>query len=74
MTAQKEKVSKNSYEKAVAAFGLGMKAFHKKDYAKALEYLTAVLEKYPEEKELIDRANAHMPQSVTSTSTPRRRA
>ncbi len=60
MTAQKEKVSKVSYEKAIAAYGQGMDAFHKKDYAKALEALTTIIEKYPEEKELIDRANAYI--------------
>ncbi|NOR14296.1 MAG: tetratricopeptide repeat protein [Candidatus Aminicenantes bacterium] len=60
MTAQKEKVSKNSYEKALAAYGLAMKAFHKKDYAKSLEAFTSFSEKYPEEKGMIDRANIYI--------------
>ena len=60
MTTQKDKLSKNTYEKALAAYGQAMKAFHKKNYAKALETLTSVLEKFPEEKELIDRANMYV--------------
>ncbi len=60
MTAQKEKVINNSLAEALAAFNLAMKAFHKKDYAKTLEALTSFLEKYPEEKELIDRANVYV--------------
>lgn len=60
MTAQKDKLNKNTYEKALAAYGQAMKAFHKKNYAKALETLTSVLEKFPEEKELIDRTNIYI--------------
>ena len=37
-----------------------MKAFHKKNYAKALESLTSFIEKHPEEKELIDRARLYV--------------
>ena len=60
MTADKEKASKNAYEKALAAYEIAMKAFHKKNYAKALEALTSFIEKYPEEKELVDRAHLYI--------------
>lgn len=56
MKAEKEKAMKNSYEKALAAYGQAMKAFHKGDYAKAKEALTGFVESFPEEKELVDRA------------------
>jgi len=60
LTADKEQASKNAYEKALAAYEIAMKAFHKRNYAKALEALTSFIEKYPEEKELVDRANLYV--------------
>jgi tetratricopeptide (TPR) repeat protein len=59
LTAEKEKSHKNAYEKALTAFEQAMKAFHKGDYTKADAALTAFVEKYPEEKELLDRAHIY---------------
>ncbi len=56
----KEKLKKDAYEKSLAAYGQAMKSFRKGDFAKAKELFEAFIEKYPEEKELIDRAKIYL--------------
>lgn len=58
MTEQKAK--KDEYQKALAAFGLAMKDFHKGVLDKAAVGLKAFIEKYPEERELVDRAQIYL--------------
>ncbi len=58
MTEQKAK--KDEYQKALAAFGLAMKDFHKGVLDKAAVELKAFIEKYPEERELVDRAQIYL--------------
>ena len=60
MPSEKEKAKKDSYQKALAAFELAMKAFHKGDYQKAFDSLTAFLEKHNSENELVDRAKLYL--------------
>ena len=58
MTEQKTK--KDEYQKALAAFGLAMKDFHKGVLDKAAVELKAFIEKYPDERELVDRAQIYI--------------
>jgi len=60
VTAEKTKTRKDEYEKALAAYGQSMKIFHKGDFAKAQESLTAFMKKYPEERELMDRVRIYL--------------
>jgi tetratricopeptide (TPR) repeat protein len=57
---KEEKAKKDSYEKALAAYGEAMKEFHKGKMDKAQESLKAFLEKYDAEKELVDRARIYL--------------
>lgn len=60
MPEAKEKLKKDAYEKALAAYSQAIKFFRKGDYARAKEQLGAFCEKYPEEKELVDRAKTYI--------------
>ncbi len=60
MAEAKEKAKKDAYEKALAAYSQGIKAFRKGDCAKAKEYFEALLEKHAAEKELVDRAKIYL--------------
>lgn len=60
MTAQQEKKKKTEYEKALTAYSLAMKSFHKKDYVKAKEGLSSFEKDFPEERELIDRVHMYL--------------
>lgn len=51
---------RDEYQKALNAFGDAMKNFHQGKNEKAEEQLLAFLEKYPNEKELIDRARLYL--------------
>jgi len=55
-----QKAKKDDYQKALAVFGLAMKEFHKGDLEKAAESLMSFIEKYPADKELIDRARIYL--------------
>ncbi len=57
---KEEKAKKDSYEKALFAYGEAMKEFHKDRMDKALELLESFLEKYDAEKELVDRAKIYL--------------
>ncbi len=60
VTKEKEKAKKDDYQKALTAFDLAMKAFHKGDFVKSEELLNSFIEKFPLEKELIDRAHVYL--------------
>jgi len=55
-----ESNKKRDYEKALSLYNQGIKEFRKEDYDKALSSFESLLEKYPEEHELIDRAKVYM--------------
>ncbi len=60
VTKEKEKAKKDAYEKALAAFDLAMKAFHKGEFVKSEELLNSFVENFPLEKELVDRAHVYL--------------
>jgi len=55
-----QKAKKDEYQKALAAFSLAMKDFHKGVLDKAAVERKAFIEKYPEERELVDRAQIYL--------------
>ena len=57
---KEEKAKKDSYEKALSAYGEAMKEFHKGRLDKAQELLKFFLEKYDAERELVDRAKIYL--------------
>lgn len=57
---KEEKAKKDSYERALSAYGEAMKEFHKGKLDKAQELLKSFLEKYGLEKELVDRAKIYL--------------
>ncbi|MBN1223453.1 MAG: tetratricopeptide repeat protein [Candidatus Aminicenantes bacterium] len=60
MPADKDKAKKDLYEKTVASYGQAAKAFRRGDCQKAKEYFEAFVEKFPNEKELVDRAQIYL--------------
>jgi tetratricopeptide (TPR) repeat protein len=55
-----EKAKKDEYQKALTAYADAVKDFRKGKDEKAVESLKAFVEKYPVERELIDRARIYM--------------
>ncbi len=55
-----QKAKKDEYQKALAAYGQATKEFHRGEFAKAVELLEAFVEKYPLERELVDRAKIYL--------------
>lgn len=60
MTVDKSKDQKDAYEKALAAYGQVMKTFRSKGFAEGKKALSAFIEKYPDERELLDRAGIYL--------------
>lgn len=58
MTDQRSK--KDEYQKVLAAFSQAMKEFHKGDFEKAVELLKVFIEKYPSDREVVDRASIYL--------------
>jgi tetratricopeptide (TPR) repeat protein len=58
VTEQRSK--KDDYQKALAAYGQAMKAFHKGDFEKAASELKSFIEKFPGDRELVDRAQIYL--------------
>jgi tetratricopeptide (TPR) repeat protein len=58
VTEQRSK--KDEYQKALGAFGQAVKEFHKGDFEKAIDLLGSFIEKYPGEREVVDRARAYL--------------
>ena len=48
-----------SYEKAVKNYGDALKAFRRGDHAKAISFFDDIIEKYPYEREICDRARIY---------------
>jgi len=57
---KEDKIKKDAYEKALAAYGEAMKEFHKGKFDRAQELLKAFTEKFDTEKELVDRARTYL--------------
>lgn len=57
---REEKGKKDDYQKALSAYGEAMKEFHKGKFTKAIETLRVFIEKYPSERELVDRAQIYL--------------
>jgi len=57
---REEKAKKDDYQKALTAYGEAMKEFRKGKFAKASELLRAFIEKYPSERELVDRGRIYL--------------
>jgi tetratricopeptide (TPR) repeat protein len=51
---------KDEYQKALAAFGQAVKEFHKGDFEKASDLLEGFIEKFPSEREIVDRARTYL--------------
>jgi tetratricopeptide (TPR) repeat protein len=60
LDVKEEKTKKDSYDKALSAYGEAMREFHKGKWDKAQELLKSFLEKYDTEKELVDRARMYL--------------
>ncbi|RFT15461.1 MAG: hypothetical protein OP8BY_0351 [Candidatus Saccharicenans subterraneus] len=55
-----EAKKKDDYQKALALYNQGIKDFRKNDYDKALVSFRELVETYPEEHELVDRAKVYI--------------
>jgi tetratricopeptide (TPR) repeat protein len=51
---------KDEYQKALAAFSAAVKEFQKGDFEKAAASFSEFIEKYPADKEVVDRARAYL--------------
>lgn len=60
MTVREQRSKKDEYQKALAAYGQAVKEFRKGDPQKAAELFDAFIEKYPAEKEVVDRARTYL--------------
>lgn len=58
MTEQRTK--KDEYQKVLAAFGQAVKEFHKGEFEKAADIFQSFIEKYPSEREIVDRARTYL--------------
>jgi tetratricopeptide (TPR) repeat protein len=54
------KQKKDEYQKALTAYGQAVKEFRKGEMGKAAEAFTAFIEKYPEDKEIVERARGYI--------------
>jgi len=66
-----EKTRKDDYQKALAAYAEAIKEFRKLRYEKAAESLRSFTEKYPAERELIDRAKMYIKISEEKVREPK---
>ena len=57
---KEEKIKKDAYDKALAAYGEAMKEFHKGKFERAHELLKTFTEKFDTDKELVDRAKMYL--------------
>jgi tetratricopeptide (TPR) repeat protein len=57
---KEEKIKKDAYDKALAAYGEAMKEFHKGKFERAQELLKGFADKFDTEKELVDRAKMYL--------------
>jgi tetratricopeptide (TPR) repeat protein len=57
---REQKPKKDEYQKALAAFGLAVKEFQKGDFEKAAASFKDFIERFPADKEVVDRAKAYL--------------
>ncbi|HDT14115.1 MAG TPA: tetratricopeptide repeat protein [Candidatus Aminicenantes bacterium] len=57
---REQRPKKDEYQKALAAFGQAVKEFQKGDFEKAAASFQDFIEKYPADKEVVDRAKAYL--------------
>lgn len=55
-----ERLKKDDYQKALAAYTEALKEFHKGRFEKSAELLHGVIEKHPAEREFVDRAKLYL--------------
>lgn len=60
MAKEKEKLKKDEYQKALVAYTIVMKAFHKGEYQRTEELLKDFLDKHASEIELADHAQTYL--------------
>jgi tetratricopeptide (TPR) repeat protein len=59
-TVREQRSKKDEYQKALAAFGLAVKEFQKGEFDKATVSFKDFIEKFPVDKEIVDRAKAYL--------------
>jgi tetratricopeptide (TPR) repeat protein len=57
---REQRSKKDEYQKALAAYGQAVKEFHKGDFEKATELLKGFIEKFPVDKEIVDKAKSYL--------------
>jgi tetratricopeptide (TPR) repeat protein len=57
---REQRSKKDEYQKALTAYGQAVKEFHKGDFEKAAELLKGLIEKFPVDKEIVDRAKSYL--------------
>jgi len=57
---REQRSKKDEYQKALTAYGQAVKEFHKGDFEKAVELLKAFIEKFPVDREIVDRAKTYL--------------
>jgi tetratricopeptide (TPR) repeat protein len=60
ITVREQLSKKDEYQKALTTFGLAVKEFHKGELEKAAESFRDFIEKFPAEREIVDRAKAYL--------------
>ena len=57
---REQRSKKDEYQKALAAYGLAVKEFHKGEFEKAAESFKSFIEKFPADREIVDRAKVYL--------------
>ncbi|HSA95194.1 MAG TPA: hypothetical protein VLJ16_04030 [Acidobacteriota bacterium] len=57
---REQRSKKDEYQKALAAYGVAVKEFQKGELEKAVESFKGFIEKFPGEREIVDRAKAYL--------------
>jgi tetratricopeptide (TPR) repeat protein len=57
---REQRSKKDEYQKALAAYGLAVKEFQKGEFEKASESLKSFIEKFPTDREIVDRAKVYL--------------
>jgi tetratricopeptide (TPR) repeat protein len=57
---REQRSKKDEYQKALAAYGQAVKEFQKGEFEKAAESFKGFMEKFPAEKEIVDRAKTYL--------------
>ena len=57
---REQRAKKDEYQKALATFGQAVKEFHKGEFDKAVESFKGFIEKFPADREIVDRARTYI--------------